>query len=72
MKKRTTLALLVTVIGIGSYWAYESYQEHQRIKTWESLMEGDDCDVCSARKAAMGKNVEERKARTEAETEQTQ
>ncbi|NQV44019.1 MAG: hypothetical protein HQ501_03900 [Rhodospirillales bacterium] len=72
MKKRTTLALLVAVIGIGGYWAYGSYQEHQRMKAWESLMEGDDCDVCSARKAALVKNVEERKARAETEAEQAQ
>ena len=64
MNKHTVLAILGIIIGIGGYWAFESYQEHQRMKAWESLMEGDDCDVCAARKAAMGKNLEERKEKT--------
>ena len=66
MNKPVVLAVLAVVIGIGGYWAFESYQERQRMKTWETLMEGDECTACSARKAALKKNLDERKAETEA------
>ncbi len=69
MNKQTFLLVAVVVIGLGGYWAYESYQEQKRMEAWESLLTGDDCDTCAARKASIKKIQDERKAKEAAEQE---
>jgi len=69
MNKRTTLvvavavAVAVAIVGVGGYWAYESYRGDQRMKAWEFLLNEDSCDVCAARKAGIAEKQEEQKAK---------
>lgn len=65
MNRRAIIAVSVAVVvaGVGSFWAYESYQERQRMEAWETLLKGDGCDECAARKASVAKKQEERKAK---------
>ena len=67
--RRAILAFVVVAAGIGGYWAYESYQERQRMEAWESLLNDGGCDACAARKAGVVKSQEERKARKTAEAQ---
>jgi len=63
MNKRGLLVVAILVIGVGGYWAYGAYQEEQRMKAWESLLNDPGCDACAARKTSIAKKQEERKAK---------
>ena len=62
LKHRPFLVILALLaVGIGGNVAWQAYQDHQRDKAWESVLEGIDCSACSARKASVADKVRKKR-----------